>query len=66
PVLPVLPTTLAEVTRLVDADDEVRFGDLVVALCPDPGTAEHALAELLATAAISAARQESAGEAVPG
>ncbi|MGH3944665.1 MAG: hypothetical protein ACRDSI_06425 [Pseudonocardiaceae bacterium] len=54
PVTQLLPTTLAEVTRLVDASDGVRFGDLVVALCPDPATAEHALADLLATAAISA------------
>ncbi len=57
PDAPALPTTLAEVTRLVDADDGVRFGTLVVALCPDPATAEHALIELLATAAISADQQ---------
>jgi hypothetical protein len=50
----VLPTNLAEVTRLVEADDGIRFGNLVIALCPDPATAEHALADLLATAAISA------------
>ncbi|HSL06453.1 MAG TPA: hypothetical protein VK887_00585 [Pseudonocardiaceae bacterium] len=57
PDTPVLPTTLAEVTRLVEADDEVRLGTLVVTLCPDPTTAEHALADLLATAAISADQQ---------
>ncbi|MGH3754558.1 MAG: hypothetical protein ACRDRP_18030, partial [Pseudonocardiaceae bacterium] len=50
PDAPVLPTTLPEVTRLVDAGDGVRLGNLVVALCPDPATAEHALADLLATA----------------
>jgi hypothetical protein len=54
PVTPVLPTTLAEVTRLVGTDDGVRFGNLVATLCPDPTTAEHALADLLATVAISA------------
>ena len=54
-VLPalVLPTTLAEVIRLVDADNGVRFGNLVAALCPDPATAEHALADLVTTAATS-------------
>jgi hypothetical protein len=54
PDAPTLPTTLPEVTHLVDANDEVRFGNLVVALCPDRATAEHALADLLTTAAISA------------
>ncbi len=54
PDAPALPATLLEVTRLVDADDGVRFGDLVVVLCPDPATAEHVLAGLLTTAAISA------------
>jgi hypothetical protein len=54
PATPVLPKTLAEVTRLVDTDDGGRFGNLVVTLCPDPTTAEHALADLLATVAISA------------
>ncbi|HEY2764317.1 MAG TPA: AAA family ATPase [Pseudonocardiaceae bacterium] len=51
---PDTPTTLQQVTRLVDAGDGVRFGALVVALCTDPATAEHALADLLATAATSA------------
>ncbi|MGH3899618.1 MAG: AAA family ATPase [Pseudonocardiaceae bacterium] len=51
PHAPVLPTTLAEITRLVDADDGARFGNLVVALCPDPATAERVLADLLTTAA---------------
>jgi tetratricopeptide (TPR) repeat protein len=54
PDAPALPTTLCEITRLVDTDDGVRFGDLVVTLCPDPAVAEHALADLLTTAAISA------------
>ncbi|MGH4026901.1 MAG: AAA family ATPase [Pseudonocardiaceae bacterium] len=51
---PPLPTTLQQVTQLVDAGDGVRFGTLVVALCTDPATAEQALADLLATAATSA------------
>ncbi len=54
PDAPVLPATLPEITRLVDADDGIRLGDLVLALCPDPATAERALADLLTTAAISA------------
>jgi hypothetical protein len=41
---PTLPATLAEVIRLVDADDEVYFGDLMAALCPDSAIAEHAVA----------------------
>ncbi|MGH3907097.1 MAG: hypothetical protein ACRDTE_23415 [Pseudonocardiaceae bacterium] len=57
PTRPVLPTTLGQVTRLVDAGDGVRFGTLLVALCPDPATAEHALADLLATAATAADQQ---------
>ncbi|MGH4009878.1 MAG: hypothetical protein ACRDTH_17295 [Pseudonocardiaceae bacterium] len=61
PATPVLPTTLAEVTRLVDADGGVRFGNLVVALCPDPATAEHALADLLTTAAISGSETDAVG-----
>lgn len=61
PATPVPPTTLAEVTRLVDADDGVRFGTLVVALCPDPATAEHALADLLTTAAISGGETDAVG-----
>ncbi|MGH3800691.1 MAG: hypothetical protein ACRDTD_11245 [Pseudonocardiaceae bacterium] len=54
PVTPVLPTTLAEVIHLVDADDGVRLGDLLITLCPDPTTAEHALTDLLTTATSSA------------
>jgi hypothetical protein len=57
PATPALPTTLAEVIRLVDADDGVRFGDLLVALCPNLATAEHALADLLVTAATSGDQQ---------
>lgn len=51
PDAPVLPTTLPEVIGLVDASDGVRFGDLLNALCPDPDTADRALAHLLATTA---------------
>lgn len=54
PDTPTLPTTLPEVTHLVDADDRVRFGNLVATLCPDPTTAEHALTDLLTIATISA------------
>ncbi|MCA1706315.1 MAG: ATP-binding protein, partial [Actinobacteria bacterium] len=54
PDAPALPTTLPEVIRLVDADNGVCFGNLVVALCPNPATAEHALADVLTAAAISA------------
>jgi len=54
PDTPALPTTLPEVTRLVDADDGVRFGALLLTLCPDPTTAEHALTDVLTTATISA------------
>jgi hypothetical protein len=54
PDAPALPTTLSQVTRLVDADDGVRLGDLLAALCPDLATAEHALTDLLTTAANSA------------
>ncbi len=50
PDAPVLPTTLSEVTRLVDAGDGVHFGNLIATLCPDPDTADQALADLLATA----------------
>lgn len=51
---PALPTTLRQVTRLVDDGPGVRFGTLVTTLCTDPATAEHALADLLATAAAPA------------
>ena len=54
PDTPELPTTLPEITRLIDAEDGIRFGDLVLTLCPDPTTAEHTLADLLTTTAISA------------
>ena len=47
PDAPALPTTVFEVTGLVDACDGVRFGDLVAALCPDPDTADQALTDLL-------------------
>ncbi|MGH3915202.1 MAG: hypothetical protein ACRDTC_17620 [Pseudonocardiaceae bacterium] len=60
--LPILPTTLTEITRLVDAGDGVHFGNLVVALCPDPLVAEHALADLLVSAATFADQQ---ADAVP-
>jgi hypothetical protein len=53
PDAPALPAALPEVIRLVDADNGVCFGNLVAALCPDPTTAEHALADLLTTSAIS-------------
>jgi hypothetical protein len=51
PDAPALPTTLPEVTCLVDADDGIHFGTLLITLCPDPATAERALARLLTTAA---------------
>jgi hypothetical protein len=47
PDAPTLPTTLSEITRLVDADYGVRFSGLLSSLFPDPATAEHALAEVL-------------------
>ncbi|MGH3770725.1 MAG: hypothetical protein ACRDRW_04910 [Pseudonocardiaceae bacterium] len=53
PDTPALPTTLPQVTRLVDADDRIRLGDLVVTLCPDPAAAERALTDLFTTAMIS-------------
>ncbi|HEU0089880.1 MAG TPA: AAA family ATPase [Pseudonocardiaceae bacterium] len=52
-----LPRALAEVIALVEADAGVRLGNLVAALCPGRSTTEHALADLLATAATSAAQQ---------
>ncbi|MDQ3153755.1 MAG: hypothetical protein M3R63_19265 [Actinomycetota bacterium] len=48
---PALPTTLPEVTGLVDTGDGVRFGELIAALGPDPDTAAQALTDLLAAAA---------------
>ncbi|MGH3808288.1 MAG: hypothetical protein ACRDRU_17025 [Pseudonocardiaceae bacterium] len=54
PHAPTLPTTLPEITRLVDADNGIRFGTLLVTLCPDPTTAERVLTELLFTATTSA------------
>ncbi|MGH3899786.1 MAG: hypothetical protein ACRDTA_16385 [Pseudonocardiaceae bacterium] len=50
---PALPMTLREITRLVDAGDGVRFGDLVTTLCPDPKIADNTLLALLATAALT-------------
>ncbi|HET9255291.1 MAG TPA: AAA family ATPase [Pseudonocardiaceae bacterium] len=46
-----LPTTLSELTRLVEAHDGVRFGHLLSSLCPDPATAGQALTEILTTVA---------------
>ncbi|HWR48574.1 MAG TPA: hypothetical protein VN327_13330, partial [Pseudonocardiaceae bacterium] len=51
PDAPALPTTMPEVIGLVDAGDGVHFGTLAVVLCPDPDTANLALADLLTTAA---------------
>ena len=48
---PALPTTLPEVTGLVDTGDGFRFGELIAALGPDPDTAAQALTDLLAAAA---------------
>jgi hypothetical protein len=45
-----LPATLPEVIRVVDADNGTCFGNLVAAVCPDPATAEHALADLISHA----------------
>jgi hypothetical protein len=50
PDTPALPATLRDVIRLVEADNGVCLGNLVVALCPEPTTAEHALADLLSLA----------------
>ncbi len=61
PTTPVCPTTLAQITRLVDAGDGVHFGNLVATLCPDRATAEQALADLLSTVKTSAARQADSG-----
>jgi hypothetical protein len=44
------PVTLSEVVRLVEADNGISFGDVVVAVCSDPATAERALAALLSSA----------------
>jgi len=44
---PALPTTLPEITRLLDAEEGVHFANLLLTLCPDPTTAERALADLL-------------------
>ncbi len=56
PDTPVLPTTLSEITRLIDADNEVHFGALLAALCPNPTTAQHALTSLITTATTSTDR----------
>ncbi|MGH4017420.1 MAG: hypothetical protein ACRDSL_26550 [Pseudonocardiaceae bacterium] len=63
---PVLPTTLSEIIRLVDAGDGVRVGELVGALCPDPAAAGRILADLLATAAASAHQQADQAPIGPG
>lgn len=47
----VLPMTVPGIIGLVDAGEGVHLGPLLAALCPDPDTASHALAELLAAAA---------------
>ncbi|MGH4006995.1 MAG: hypothetical protein ACRDTH_02285 [Pseudonocardiaceae bacterium] len=57
PNTPALPTTLPEITRLLDADHEIHLGKLLAALCPDPTTAERTLANLLTTATISTDQQ---------
>jgi hypothetical protein len=54
PNTPELPTTLPDITRLLDATNGIHLGDLLTALCPDPTTAEHALTHLLTTATNSA------------
>ena len=48
---PACPATLPEVIRLVEADNGICFGDVVIAVCADPTTAERAPAALLASAA---------------
>jgi hypothetical protein len=53
PDAPALPATLPEIIRLVDADNGIHLSDLVTAICPDAATAEHALTNLLTTAANS-------------
>jgi hypothetical protein len=50
PDAPAVPSVLSAVIRLVDAGDGVHFSDLVTALCPDPNTANQALADLIAAA----------------
>ncbi len=57
PYTPALPTTLPEITRLLDADHGIHLDKLLAALCPDLTTAEHALANLLTTATISTDQQ---------
>jgi hypothetical protein len=44
------PVTVLEVIRLVEADAAISFGNVVVAVCADPATAERALAALLSSA----------------
>lgn len=51
---PACPATLIELTRLVDTAEGIRLGDLVIALCSEPATADDALAYLVTTAASSA------------
>lgn len=50
PDTPTLPTTLPEITRLLDADKGIHFATLVGTLCP-AATAERALADLLTISA---------------
>ncbi|MCA1822237.1 MAG: hypothetical protein LC644_10975, partial [Pseudonocardia sp.] len=45
-----LPATLPEIIRLVDADNGTCFGNLVAVVCPDRSAAEHALADLISHA----------------
>jgi hypothetical protein len=47
---PALPVTLPEVTRLVEADNGICFGNVLLAVCSDRATAERALAALLYSA----------------
>jgi hypothetical protein len=51
PDTPTLPTTLPEITRLLDAEEGVHFANLLLTLCPDPTTAERALTDLLTISA---------------
>lgn len=62
---PTLPATLPEVIRLVDADDKICFGDLLISLCPNPATAKRALTDLLTTAANSAGQTPSVTKEPP-
>ena len=50
-----LPGTVGEVVAVAERTDGVRLGDLLVALEPDAGVVEAALAEILRDAAGSGA-----------